>query len=83
MVVQAAATARTIELLTLIRLRTLLAEGQVPTIPLGYSDAETAAIQAIADVLIAEDLEQQRLAAYGFMQSEGEHAGVPRESAVT
>jgi hypothetical protein len=67
-----------VELLALLRLRALLAEGQGADLDLGHSDEEGAAIAGIAELLLAqEDAEQHRLAARGFLRSEGDHSGVP------
>lgn len=76
MVYQAIAAARVLELLTLLRLRELLAAG-TPKAPTEYTDDENVAIADIADALVAEDLERQRTAAHGFLRSDGTHAGVP------
>jgi hypothetical protein len=74
---QAAAAARFIEILSLIRLRTLMADGFMPSLPSGLSEAEGLSLVAAIEALMGENLEQKAALTHGFLRGEGEHQDVP------
>jgi len=68
---QTTITNKTSDILSILRLRSLIAAGGVDSVP------EGAAIFAAADALLGEDVEAKNAVLNGFLSAEGEFASVP------
>ncbi|KDQ57584.1 hypothetical protein JAAARDRAFT_69680 [Jaapia argillacea MUCL 33604] len=68
---------RTADLLSLIRLQSLFAEGHPSVAALGLIEDENAAIVALSEALLSEERERRHDALTGLLTSEGEFQGVP------
>ncbi|KAF7983770.1 hypothetical protein HWV62_18972 [Athelia sp. TMB] len=75
--VQAVTEARILDLLTFLRLASLLSSGDPSISSLGLEEEEHAPIFAAHQVLLGDETDDRRSLLSGFLSGEGEHQGVP------
>ncbi|KAF8552515.1 hypothetical protein OG21DRAFT_1477706 [Imleria badia] len=67
---------RTSSILTLLRLRSVFASGDVPPVALEFDDGEGSAIFTACDALLGEDTDLKNTTLSGFLSGEGDLNGV-------
>ncbi|KAF8639510.1 hypothetical protein AX17_001415 [Amanita inopinata Kibby_2008] len=72
-----AAIMRTLDILNLLRIRSLLASGELDTLTLSLEHEEGSAVFSVADTLLGDDEEKKKAVIDGFLQGSGDFNGIP------
>ncbi|KAF8893392.1 hypothetical protein BD779DRAFT_1620446 [Infundibulicybe gibba] len=74
---EAAVAANASEFLSFLRLRALLASGDLDASTISMDNAEAAAVFVAGDVLLGEDNDRKQAAVHGFLFNTGDFEGIP------